>query len=388
LGGRIAIVLGAVLLGALTVAQGMAHIVTSARPTLALTVAPWFARAHGRQTDDLLIAGQTDAANRAAMAALRRDATVIAAVRTAAITGRPEQTARLLALTQRITRRDLPTQLALIERAVQAGDTQQALRHYDEALRSNRRSWPLLLPILAQAAAQPAVAAPLADILAREPQWLYPFYQEWAAKSPEPRAMVLLSQEMQKRGKPLNRDIRVGLLSRLIGAGDWTLLRAELARSMPGCRPDQCIDAGFRRFGILPPVDWSPGAVEKALVVRAPASDDQGHALEYSFNGPGEALLARRLMLLPQGSYGFSHALRPGNTPTMGDVTVTVTCADATGAVLSAARNGGATRQTVARIPAGCPAQWLGLQVASGDSGTVSGRIEQLRVRRHITGTP
>ncbi|MFV3464693.1 hypothetical protein ACNJFH_21305, partial [Mycobacterium tuberculosis] len=88
---------------------------------------------------------------RLAQAALQRDPMSVRAVSTlaflAAEKGNAVQAARLLAYSERLSRRDLPTQLALIETKVQANDVVGALVHYDRALRTSKTSEAILVPV-------------------------------------------------------------------------------------------------------------------------------------------------------------------------------------------------------------------------------------------------
>src|SRR3546814_1290750 len=62
---------------------------------------------------------------------------------------------RLLAYSQKLSRRDLRTQLMAIELAVAQGDISGALRHYDIALRTKKNAPELLFPVLTSALPDP-----------------------------------------------------------------------------------------------------------------------------------------------------------------------------------------------------------------------------------------
>lgn len=380
---RLCIVLAATALAVLAIAQGAAHSMASSAPNIVSTFAPWFAAAKARSAELALLDKDQSRALRQAKAALDRDATLVPAVRTLGQLEEGTSGDRLLELALRLSRRDLPTHMVLLQRAATKGDLDAVIAHYGQALRTNQTSWPTLLPPLAKAASDRDVLLPLTRLLAQRPQWLYPFYREWVKSSPDTGAMVTLSRMMDRRGQPLNRDVRVGLLARLIDARDWSSLHDELARARPDCGVDACIDGGFRRYGLLQPVDWSPAAVDRALVVRVPVGGD-AYALEYSFSGPGDVLIARRLMLLPAGRYEVAYRADPlaaGGPAGTGKVLLLLACADTSGAVLSdATRADGALRRTRASVTAGCPAQWLTLRLVSDSSEPVSGRISVLRI--------
>ncbi|MCB8835101.1 hypothetical protein LJD42_26475, partial [Escherichia coli] len=93
---------------------------------------------------------------------------------------------------QRLSRRDLPTQMWLIEQSVDQNDIPSALSHYHIAMRTSQTSRAILIPVLADAAENPAVAKPLAQLLRQRPNWWLDFYDSAVPKISSPISLALI----------------------------------------------------------------------------------------------------------------------------------------------------------------------------------------------------
>lgn len=371
---------GAIVL-AVTLA-GLAHIsadtLASSKPELMARLAPWHARPHARLAE-LALAGDPQIAVATAEAgrALQRDATDIVAIRSAAMSaglaGNDKRTSQLIDLGLEVTRRDLPTSYIAIERASASNDVRETLRRYDQALRTNRSSWDQLMPILANAAGDPAIVKELAPVLARQPQWLYPFYRIWAEKSPNLDAMTDLSQRLDANHASIDRDTRVGLIGRLIAARRWDLLRGEAARALPGCAPDRCVDTAFASTGNLIPLDWTLGSGDN-VVILGPGERTGTKTLTFQVSAGEDRLIARRLQLLAPGTYRLG--IRFDATGGQSEATARVTCADISGRDLRRRIQPRGSASLVSfEVPADCPAQWIDIVPAGPETDSASGRV-------------
>ena len=153
----------AIATGWLLVVVSGANIVREVRPDLALGMMPFDARAKAKSAERLSASpratpAQLREARRLATEALDRDPTIASAWRTlglvSTLRNRPGAAAGFFHTSERISRRDVPTQLWLIEEAVARNNIPAVLHHYDVALRTSRASHPLLLLILIAATAR------------------------------------------------------------------------------------------------------------------------------------------------------------------------------------------------------------------------------------------
>ena len=115
--------------------------------------------------------------------ALARDLTEVQAIEQRALdealSGNSGRARRLFALSDRLSRRSLPTRLWLIQDAVDRGNVAGALRNFDIALRTTTDAQPILFPVLAKAAADQTLTNALARALDRPSDWRLMFV-EWA----------------------------------------------------------------------------------------------------------------------------------------------------------------------------------------------------------------
>lgn len=176
-GVRGALALAVAVLGYLSVSYTLANVVKASDPSRAHSLAPW----DGRITALLsmkLVSGNPSPADRAradqhAREALREDPTAVIAVQTlatdAVARGDIIAARRLFAYSERLSRRELPTQTWAVQDAVSRGDIRAALRHYDIALRTSGYASALMFPVLASAIAEPEVRSELIRTLAARP---------------------------------------------------------------------------------------------------------------------------------------------------------------------------------------------------------------------------
>lgn len=159
--------------------------------------------------------------------ALHRDPTVVLAAVTRGMIaeqrGDPASTLRWLHYADRLSRRDLTTQLWFIEQRVQAGDVQGALARYDVALRASPEASPILYPILTRAASTPEVATALNQLLRHRPSWGAGFTDHFIQNSSDWPAMVRVTSGVINRD-PINGPAQLSaLVGRLVSVGQFDL---------------------------------------------------------------------------------------------------------------------------------------------------------------------
>ncbi|RYD48773.1 MAG: hypothetical protein EOP60_15065, partial [Sphingomonadales bacterium] len=151
--------------------------------------------------------------------ALRRDPLNVTAVRTLALVndakGDRAGAWRLLNRAEALSRRDLLTQLSIIEYLSAAGDVDGTLRHYDVAMRASRASREILIPILIDAANDPALVDPIAKLVAqRPPQWWMDYMLPLVGGGPLAGASRIAGQVLDAK-VPAERELLVSMLDRL-----------------------------------------------------------------------------------------------------------------------------------------------------------------------------
>ena len=318
----------------------------------------------------------------AAKTALRRDATAVQAVATLALDAEADgERSRALALArfaQFLSRRDLRTQLFLLQAAVEANDISTAMTHYDYVLRTSDQGPSLLFPVLRSAIAYPEVRASLIRTLTGSPPWGRLYLYDLADKGPNYDAGGALLIELRKAGVVVPGDVEDRLITRLVERGDigaaWRVYHARF----PEVSPEGIRDGNFETQRSSSPFDWtvSAGSGASALVSSG--------RLEYGTVFGAGGVAARQLLVLPQGRYRLSGGSRAPGSEESSLPAWRVRCIDGTvlGEFAFATNaTGGTDFADNFSVPKGCEAQWLELVVPPGNGvGGDHGTIEKVKL--------
>jgi hypothetical protein len=368
----------------LTVAVTLAMIFARPQPHLALALWPFSAEARAqlaaRQLSPKMTRASAASADALATAALAREPVNVAATRTLSATrsilGRPAQGERLLAYADVLSRRDLLTQMALIEGAVARDDIPQALIHYDRALRVSARSEDLLFPILIKASADPDILRPLAEMVGSRPPWWQAFMDRFLPGAPSAEAVRLIVS--QTRLKPSNE-------------GELGMLRAALARLVELNAPNEAAaiyryaarrpktavnDGRFEAQPLLPPLDWA-FVDEPDLRAHTEPHPRGGRALFLSAANGRAGDAARQYLALAPGRYRLSVTAGDVVADLSGRPRIMLLCRTATGEQkifeqqLPQAPSEGRRIVSEFVVPtSNCAAQWLAIRASAGEMQT------------------
>ncbi|KQN00006.1 hypothetical protein [Sphingomonas sp. Leaf25] len=357
------------LLGWLSLAVTVDQVLGRSVPGIAARWAPWAAGWRIQSATHKLIDGNPTPALRAQAAAESRAAINRAPLRAAA--------ARLLGTTQllegsqavgayryahRLSRRDLPTQLYLIETKVAANDVAGALRHYDIAMRTNVTSRAMLGDILINASDTPEIAQALGRLLATRPAWLPEFYQRFAAQAKNPAAILIVAGALDFRGdRDEDAEFITMALERLVqlgAVGDAEHYYQRVTRTTD--RIALIRNGGFERPNRFQPFDWiiASEPTHSGIVERRPNA--RGVAL--TLTGNESHAIARQLLVLHPGRYRITATV--GNVPQAVEERPKLVLSCQSGAAIATlpfAAVGEKPRRLEAgfTVPQGCEAQWL-----------------------------
>jgi len=245
---------------------------------------------------------------------LRREAINTAALRTFALRAeatRDRQAAVTFArLAERSSRRDLVTQLVLIELAVQANSPELALRHYDKALRTSGEARSILFPVLSSAIASDVIRRAFVPYVQRRAYWIPDFVQHSMRSGeagPRETAKLLIlagagnQEELMRASAPL-------LIEALVDRGEVSLAQ-RLFLQMPGTNPRFLQDTGFTSgttnaaYGLLAWTPVSNGSAGAAF--DGPPDSSRRSARLFASSGE-RGILLRRVVGLPPGHYYLS----------------------------------------------------------------------------------
>ena len=382
---RLLLVLLVFWLAAMVVRDGLAnHLALQASPEAA-QIAPDDARIAIAAARARLERGETPGSPRLqalVRVALNRDTTQPAALELLALQARDgrdsAREARLFALSAQLSQRSLATRLWLIQRAVERGDIAGALHDFDVALRTSSLAPPVLFPVLARAAGDPALVGPIAALLDRPSDWRAAFLHQAALRGETATATAGLLLAMHDRQAVLAAKADQTVIATLVGQRQFALAR-QVFDHFSGARAKGrgVLDENFSTPSLAYPFGWALaetgplGAVRQSragrLVLAWHADPDQG--------GP----VATQLLMLAPGRHVLGTSVADANDrPAM--PYWTITCATPPGeqiGMLSLPAIVGQFARSAVVVPQDCPAQWLVLLVpasdsAVGQSGTVA----------------
>ena len=303
---RIALAAVAAVLGYYSVIFSIAQVVVKNNPELAYRLAPYDGRITAVYATSLAGEDATPQdrarADDLAKLALRQDPTAVAAAATlgvnADLRGDRAAARRYFTYAQKLSRRDLRTQLWMIEDAVQRGDIPAALHQYDITLRVFPNLGKMLYPVLASASGDPAIRTELVKTLAGKPLWGESFINFIAGSGPDPRATAALFLALRRAGVAVPEAAGAGAINALIAAGQADAAWSYYAGIRPGADRRRSRDPRFvGKLETPSQLDWMP--VNDGGLTTSIQGGIFDFAVPASVGGP----LLQQLQLLPPGSY-------------------------------------------------------------------------------------
>jgi hypothetical protein len=381
----VVLVAGLLATGALLLPNSLAMALSDGHPTFAARIAPSNARVAMAAAAAIGGDPRKPEIRSLVRAALARDLTVLPAIELRAAdlaaTGKRAEAQHLFLVSDRLSRRSLPTRLWLIQASVDRGDVAGALTNFDLALRTSTEAPPILFPVIAKASADPTLTVPLARMLDRPSDWRL-MYFEWALTN-DPDLHSLANVTMQMRSSRLVRanTIDQRLIEHLVTQSDFTQALRVKRRFDP--RPPALIaDAHFGDPSALFPFGWS--LVSDGSIGAERSLSSEGPVLNYRATSPRSGQVAAQLLALIPGTYALGTKTASGAT---GKAPLwSITCGQAEGAKLAELEQplaAGGQATSAFTVPGGCPAQWLVLRLRpSGEAAAQSGAISWVSVTR------
>lgn len=365
----------------LTLALTASTLIRRANPDLAAKIMPIDALAVGYRAERLLAQDPLHPKPQIAELArtsLRLQAINPTALRTLGIVtiarGNERNGRALILQAERQSRRDGPTQFWLIEDAVQRGDINVALAHYNIVLRNKRSSHAMLFPILLGALKDPAIRGALRRYFATDEIWAPQFAAYALANSRDLDSLVALTVESGGLKNPrLAQEHAVGLIARLAAERRFEAIR-RIYLTMPGASRARFSDPGLNtgdldaRYGVM---GWQTKVVADASssLVKDRAG---GLSLLLSANPLTTTSVATKLLYLKPGKYRIGIVLSAFEGGDGAAVEARIRCPEQTGdrPIWSQRTSARAIRDNVV-LPVGCNVQYLDIVASGGSSGSM-----------------
>jgi hypothetical protein len=226
---------------------------------------------------------------------------------------KPDQARSLMQLAGQLTRRDLGTQLWLVEDAVKEDNVEQALTHHDLALRTNYEASPILFPVLANALSDEVLQHSFGRFIKANPPWLAEFLN--FAITDGANLTGLLNMIRFAHGLPQGTTYRA-IDSRLIGRLAEKNMLSETRQfyaMMAGSNRQTPVSATFDaqntdvRFA---PVTWQLLPTPGTEVQFAKAERGDGLQLHVIADAGERGVIAQKLLFLPPGRYHLTNGVR------------------------------------------------------------------------------
>lgn len=308
---RGALTIAALSLGYVSLTRTIAFATYRSSAEQAYALAPHDGRVAARLVERLMT-GAPDAEQRARVTRLARQALHDEPLAVPALTalglntllrGDVNHARQLFVHSDALSRRELGTQLWLIEDAVARGDIPGALRRYDIALRTARAASDLLFPVLTLAVADPVVREALTDTLAARPPWSVGFINHLANSSITPEASADLLSRLSRRGVAVPSEPQAVVVNALVDHGALNEAWAYYRSLRPGVDRRRSRDPHFTANLDAPAVfDWMPVMTDAGVTASIQADREDGL---FDFAAPSTVggTVLQQFQLLPPGRY-------------------------------------------------------------------------------------
>ena len=389
---RGALAAAATIAGYYSVAHTLAQVLVENDPALAYRLAPWDGRITAALAASLAgpaaTAAERQRSDELARLALQQDPTAVVAASTlglnAQIRGDTAAARQLFTYAQKLSRRDLATQLWMIEDAVGRDDIPSALRHYDIALRTTEESWELLFPVLSSASTSAPVRHELVKTLGAKPLWGEAFIAHVAASPGDPKAVSVLLLDLHRARVPVPATADAAIINALISSSFPDEAWRHYAAIRPGADRQRSRDPHFVLAAeTQTPFDWL--AVNDGAITTSVQRGQRGGIFEFSAPASAGGPLLQQVQLLPAGTYRLEGHSSGVEQPERSLPHWTLVCrADGRElgrvAVPNSSQAGGVFSGQFT-VPADCPIQTLTLVARASDQVSgLSGQIDHAQL--------
>ena len=272
-------------------------------------------------------------------------------------------------LSESMSRRNLLTQMWLIEDAVAREDVPGAIRHYDRVMKASTESRDTLLPVLVSAASDPLILKNLLPILKGRPLWWPSYVRTMAEAGNDPGAMNAVLKAIRPDLENFEeRKLAQSIVSRMIAlnAERQAIATANQMEKIDGERRT-LKDGDFENSDGLLPFAWSFRNDQNIRAFRdtVPTGSNGVWIVSYAETA-GDA--AQQLIGLAPGRYIFKGTAGDVPDAPLERPEIFVRCEQ--GSILKAfslpaAQNGGRSFQFEFEVPRdNCLTQWVKLKTS------------------------
>jgi hypothetical protein len=220
--------------------------------------------------------------------------------------GRRDEAKKFMQLSEGISRREISTQLWLIESSVRDDNVSAALAHYDLSLRTTPQIYEFLFPKLSEALADREIQTAFVQYIKRRPPWLEDFLTYAVGQGGRPQdiaATILLAGPLPNSKTAQELDSR--LIERLVATNALDLVEPYFL-SLRGGHKYILRSLAFDKFSTdnrFSPVTWkiTETATQGGSFVAGAAADTR---VFKGYSAPGaRGIVLRKLLFLHPATY-------------------------------------------------------------------------------------
>lgn len=292
------------------------------------------------------------------------------------ITGDTAGARRFMSLADSVSRRDVLTQIWLIEDAVHRESVDEALRHYDVALTVSPETQELLFPVLSGALSEPQIRARVAAYVVQRRPWTEAFLAYAIANSAPNDVAAVMARAGTDRDARF-RALRSELLRRFQNEGDVAGALAFASR-MDGGRPDRFTIFDFNPRTVAS--DFQPLTWQLSTGGEIDATLDSNNHLQIVAAPGASGSAATRTMVLRAGRWQLAYAVAFPNSPSPAQVRWEWQCLTGKSRRLlwesdvPASSGGGQSHRSIIEVPQTCTAVEISLLVRAAE-GSEDGEV-------------
>ncbi len=292
---------------------------------------------------------------------------------------------RLFHLSEKVSRRNVTTQLWMIEDAVARNDVSSALSHYDIAMRVSIKIRPKLLSLLIQAAEAPDVSAELSGVLKGRPIWWNDYMTALLGSSKDAALIANSLDLLAPTMSPADREyFGENALRRLVALGRGRRA-VVLANRLDGksARYRNLVAGDFSTDGGILPFRWWLRDDDRVRAYRETVPGG-GTGLWLTTNSDASGAIAQQMIGLAPGHYVISGRSGGVAADAMARPSILLTCGKEQALVRSPLLPSPEETGRAFRIPftvpdSGCDVQWVNIMSALS---AVNAWVDDLSITR------
>ena len=218
--------------------------------------------------------------------------------------GRHAKARRLMRASERLSKRDSATNAWLAGDYGRLGRSSEALKYYDQALRTSSQAQDMVLPAMIDSLKDDRLVLPVVELLRKRPPWQNLFWGIAPRYRGSLANLAKVRLEIARSGIPVDRQYDRTLIAELGSARQFAAATALVRILTPAveAQSEVVYNADFNRSPDYQPFDWEL-SLNTFLTTEI---DPRAGVLRISTFADGSGTVARQIVALPAQVYTLS----------------------------------------------------------------------------------